>query len=60
MEYTSPATLKTESIVSKTITSKYPLPISYKIPYSSKFSGSKTSVIQLLTDNTFRDSLLLQ
>ena len=33
------------------------------VPYSSKFSRSKTSVIQpaqLLTDNTFRDSLLLQ
>ena len=35
----------------------------YKIPYSSKFSRSKSSVIQpaqLLTDNNFRDSLLLQ
>ena len=33
------------------------------VPYSSKFLRSKTSVIQpaqLLTDNTFSDSLLLQ
>ena len=33
------------------------------VPYSSKFSRSKTFVIQpaqLLTDNNFRDSLLLQ
>ena len=34
----------------------------FSLPYSSKFSRSKTSVIQpaqLLTDNIFRDSLLL-
>ena len=40
----------------------YYIALSEPIPYSSKFSRSKTSVIQpaqLLTDNIFRDSLLL-